>query len=563
MQAEPCVRLPRSSRARRSPYSPAPLMAGRRRPCLRGALLHGAHDVRRLLLHAAVRLAEDVRGVVHGQGHSVSSGDGDAARVPGGRGLRGGRGLLATALLPSQRLPSPGQPLPAVQRAQVYRGHQRAVLVLGDGLVRHLRVGGGRLEPREEGDALELVLEVVEGRGDGGGLRVRIEGHRAGHLVVRPVALEEGGEAELLPHGELVHRPEARAGVHGEGDHEGALLVPHGGLHGEPGAHELAHELRPRREPHTAQVEARLGIVQPGGGARKEGDGAAGLDRGELDGARDAEALRVGRVRRLEGRVAVVAPLAQLAEAAPRDELGDPRDGAPHAAVAEHDAVGLGPLGLPEGDRLGVQEGRLEGPRKVRKVLVAVWECLHEAAELVRLEGLLQARVTPRGPPVGAVLHAVHAPVAPHVVQPGKPRLAVARDAADQWAVVHSQLGEDRVVGGPAVGHALGIHLVVLEVDVLLAVRLPKGDLRGAPHVARDHAFPDEVHHVHDGRDRYGCARVARQGGAHLLVELSEGLGARGHAAEALDGRPRGAHEAVVQLHGALAEHVVVYHEAQ
>mmetsp|Transcript_30117 Transcript_30117/g.80886 ORF Transcript_30117/g.80886 Transcript_30117/m.80886 type:complete len:336 (+) Transcript_30117:551-1558(+) len=129
--------------------------------------------------------------------------------------------------------------------------------------------------------------------------------------------------------------------------------------------------------------------------------------------------------------------------------------------------------------------------------------------------------------------------------------------------VVHAELRKDGVVGGPSVGSARGVHLVVLQVDVLRVVRVAKGNLCGATHVARHHAAAHEIHHVHDGRhgERFALVRLERS--ASAFVQLAQRTRPGGDAAEAADGRSCRAYERIVKGHGLCAMHVALDDEPE
>jgi hypothetical protein len=71
----------------------------------------------------------------------------------------------------------------------LYFLYSLGIVVLGDFLVGHLRVDAGGL--RQEADTLQLVLEVVQGVLDLGGVFASggVECHGAAYLVVCPVLL--------------------------------------------------------------------------------------------------------------------------------------------------------------------------------------------------------------------------------------------------------------------------------------------------------------------------------------------------------------------------------------
>mmetsp|Transcript_20734 Transcript_20734/g.66142 ORF Transcript_20734/g.66142 Transcript_20734/m.66142 type:complete len:306 (-) Transcript_20734:675-1592(-) len=298
-------------------------------------------------------------------------------------------------------------------------------------------------------------------------LRGRVKCDSAAHLVVGPVLLEERSERELLPHGELLGGAYLRASINGDGDHNGVVRVDLVGLHVVARLAQRGDDLGRVAHAHAADVEAALRSVHAGRGPSQQRHGSGRLNGRGLDGARDGEPLRIFFVAALHVVVALVSPVLERVHAAGPDELGNAAHGAADAAVAEHDAVALGPVRLPERDGLGVEKSRLERLLEVVEVGVVVREGLHEAAELVGLEGLLQAGVATGSAPVAGVLDAVHPAVVAHVVEPGKTGLAIVADALDHLGVVHAEAREDRVVAGPAEVGAVRVEVVVLEVDVL------------------------------------------------------------------------------------------------
>jgi hypothetical protein len=97
---------------------------------------------------------------------------------------------------------------------------------------------------------------------------------------------------------------------------------------------------------------------------------------------------------------------------------------------------------LAQRDRLGVEIGELKGAEEVLLTLVVSGEGFHEAAQLVRLQRLLETWVAAARARILHVHDAVHAREGLHVVQPRQPRLAVEADAVAHARVVHAEFGE-------------------------------------------------------------------------------------------------------------------------
>ena len=81
--------------------------------------------------------------------------------------------------------------------------------------------------------------------------------------------------------------------------------------------------------------------------------------------------------------IARVHPVDQGAHATIGKELSDTAHRASDPTVAKHDSVGLGPMGLSKGNRLGVKISVFEGLEVVLQGVVVVREGFHETAEFV------------------------------------------------------------------------------------------------------------------------------------------------------------------------------------
>ncbi len=392
-----------------------------------------------------------------------------------------------------------------------------------------------RLELGEHGDALELVLEVLEHVGDVGTLGLGVEGDGAADLVICPVSLHEGGEVQLLVHGDVADGSHVLLEVDGDLHDGGGGLLAKGVLHSVASLDDGLEEGGGLGDSHSSDVVSALGEVHARSGASEEGHGAGGLDGGGLDGVGDAEPVAVDVIPVLDGLVALIEPDAELIEVVLGEELSDARDGTADSSVSQHDAVGLGPVGHSQGDGLGVQVGELERAEVLLEGVVAGGEGLHEAAELVGLEGLLQAGVAALDAGVLVVGRVAHSAVASHVVQPGETGLAVDHDALADLSVVHAELGENRVVAGPAKVGSLRVLLVVLEVEELLVLRLTEGDLGASSDVAGDDALADQVEDVDDDSGGHWLTSTAIEDLNDLGVHVHQGLGAAGQSAEGLE----------------------------
>lgn len=85
------------------------------------------------------------------------------------------------------------------------------------------------------------------------------------YLVVRPVALHEGRQAELLPHGEIVQGANAGPSIHGEGDDDLACGVLNRRLHIVASRLQWRHHLVVDAHSDTAEVEPGLRVVDARG----------------------------------------------------------------------------------------------------------------------------------------------------------------------------------------------------------------------------------------------------------------------------------------------------------
>ena len=91
----------------------------------------------------------------------------------------------------------------------------------------------------------------------------------------------------------------------------------------------------------------------------------------------------------------------------------------------------------------------LQGPPEVIERLVVAREGLNEAAQLVRFQRLLQARVATASSVIFVIRLPTHAAELLHVLQPREARLTVLHHLVHDWTVVHAQRGEHRVVAVP------------------------------------------------------------------------------------------------------------------
>eukprot|EP00906_Rhabdomonas_costata_P002841 RCo004419 len=212
-----------------------------------------------------------------------------------------------------------------------------------DCLVRHLRECPV-LMPREEGNSLELVLEEVQRVREHIALSLRVKRHRSRNLVVRPVPLHEGSQAELLPHRHLGDATDAWAHVNGNLNHHRGVLTANSGLHSVARCAQAGQHGEVLCHSHTADVEAALRIVDPRGRACENGDCPRGLHRGELAAARDVQPAAQHNVPGLNSPVACLQPVLEGVQVVRSDELGDARDTAPDPTVAKHHLPGLRPV---------------------------------------------------------------------------------------------------------------------------------------------------------------------------------------------------------------------------
>ena len=319
------------------------------------------------------------------------------------------------------------------------------------------------------------------------GLGVEVEGHRDG--VVRPLPLERGEERRLLPHADL----RRRAGV-ALVDHElkhprvvavGVLLVR------DPRGDERLGDRGGHADAHTADAETVGGEVEAWADTCEERDGPRGLDRGDADGGGDACLLGEERIGGQDVAVPVLHVLDHLGEGRGGIPVSDARQRHADAVVACDDAVGRRPVGREERHRGGVEGRKLHSLHVRHRAEGAEDVCaprrkdLGEVAELKRLERDLRTGVDEgrmvllalAPDPLGVVLLAPSDTPEPlHVEDVEEAGLSVGADAVGErgQAVEVLVLGEHkRVVGHPAEHAALGVALVVLEIEEGVVARTP------------------------------------------------------------------------------------------
>ena len=270
-------------------------------------------------------------------------------------------------------------------------------------------------------------------------------------------------------------------------------------------------------------------------GARQQRHGARGLHRGGFDGLRHAQPLAVHLVPVLHGLVARVQPLPKLLEVVAGEELRDPAHRAADSTVPQHHAVGLRPVRSPQRDRLRVEIGELQRALELLEGGVARGERLHEAAQLVRLQRLLQAGIAALHSTrqlasihslldVFVVSRIAHSPVVTHVLQPGQARLAALRHMLRDRRVIHADLGEYAVVRRPAVIGAVRVLLIVFQVQELGIAHFAERDFRRSDVPDPDHTATDQIEDVGDRRRADLRADLLVQRLAELLVQLDEGI---------------------------------------
>lgn len=116
-----------------------------------------------------------------------------------------------------------------------------------------------------------------------------------------------------------------------------------------------------------------------------------------------------------------------------------------------------------------------------------------------------------------------------------KTRLSVDLNSLANVLIIHADLGENGIIRRPTVVSSMGIHLIVLKIDILLAERITEGDLGGLAHVARDDTPTDEIHQVGDGSDGYRSrVDLFVKASADVVVESLERFRSGSNAAESL-----------------------------
>ena len=90
-----------------------------------------------------------------------------------------------------------------------------------------------------------------------------------------------------------------------------------------------------------------------------------------------------------------------------------------------------------------------------------------------------------------------HSRVVPHVVQPADPWLPVHLDSLSNLSIVSSQMSKYRVIACPAIRGSLRILLIVLQVQKLLVILIPKGYLSRSPYIACHNTAANHVHDIH------------------------------------------------------------------
>jgi hypothetical protein len=100
--------------------------------------------------------------------------------------------------------------------------------------------------------------------------------------------------------------------------------------------------------------------------------------------------------------------------------------------------------------------------------------------------------------------------------------------------VIHAQLCKHGVVTGPSVLCTVWVDVVILEVNVLLAIRVAESNLCGLALISGHNTTADHIHQVNYCGDRDGLANQRGQHSVDIRMQLDEGLGACCNSTKAL-----------------------------